>query len=312
LPSAGKLDRFRFPDDANVRIDSALGDVGEVSPYYDSLLAKVIVHAPTRAEAARRLSRALARAQIHGLRTNRELLVRVLEHPEFLSGQTDTHFLERHDAADLSKPLGDERVECLHAAAAALAAQASRRNQAAMLSRAPSGWRNNPSQPQQTRFRGEQGEITVEYEFRRAGLWVRVNGQELSDVKLTAASPDQVRLQVDGVEHTYDVHHLGDHHYVDSPLGTSTLTEIPRFALPEEATAAGSLAAPLPGVVIEIKIKPGDTVAAGDPLLVIDSMKVHHWIAASTSGAVTEVRVEQGQHVAAGAVLVVIEEALEK
>jgi biotin carboxyl carrier protein len=181
-----------------------------------------------------------------------------------------------------------------------------------VLGRAPSGWRNNPSQPQQTRFQGHYGEITVYYELRRTGLWLRVNGDELANVKLAAAAPDQVRLQVDGVEHTYDIHHVGDHYYVDSPLGSSTLIEVPRFPLPEETVAAGSLAAPLPGVVIEIKVKPGDAVTAGDPLLVIDSMKVHHWIAAPTSGAVTEVRVEQGQHVTAGAVLVVIEEVAEK
>jgi acetyl-CoA carboxylase biotin carboxylase subunit len=308
LPSAGTLHRFRFPDDAGIRIESSLDDTAEVSPYYDPLLAKVIVHAPTRAEAARRLSRALARAQVHGLRTNRELLVRILDHPDFLAGNTDTHFLERHEVFALSEPLGDDRVERLHAAAAALAAQAERRGDAKMLSRAPSGWRNNPSQPQQSRFRGYHGEITVDYEFRRAGLWLRVDGDELADVRLACATSDVVQLQVDGVEHTYDVHHRGDTVFVDSSLGSSTLAEIPRFPLPEEAVAAGSLAAPLPGVVIEVKVKPGDAVSAGDPLLVIDSMKVHHWIAAPQSGSVTEVRVEQGQHVAAGAVLVVIEE----
>jgi acetyl-CoA carboxylase biotin carboxylase subunit len=312
LPAAGMLHRFRFADDDGVRIESALGDAAEVSPYYDPLLAKLIVHAPTRAEAARRLGRALARARIHGLRTNRELLVRVLEHPEFLAGDTDTHFLERHDPKELSEPLGDERVERLHAAAAALAAQAVRRREATSLSRAPSGWRNNPSQPQQTRFRGHYGEITVDYEFGRSSLWLRINGQQWQDVRLAAASPELVRLQVDGVEHTYDVHHVGDHYYVDSTLGSSTLIEIPRFPAPEETVAAGSLAAPLPGVVIEVKVKPGDAVTTGDPLLVIDSMKVHHWIAATTSGSVTEVRVEQGQHVTAGAVLVVIEEASDK
>ncbi len=309
LPSAGTLHRFRFPDDADIRIESALGDTAEVSPYYDPLLAKVIVYAPTRAEAARRLSRALARARVHGLRTNRELLVRVLAHPDFLAGNTDTHFLDRHGVFALSEPLGDDRIERMHAAAAALAAQAERRHNAKILGRAPSGWRNNPSQPQQSRFRGYHGEIAVDYEFRRAGLWLRVNGEVWSDMCLASTAPEEVRLQVDGVEHTCEVHHHGDSFYVDSAQGASTLVEIPRFPLPEEAVAAGSLAAPLPGVVIEVKVKPGDAVIAGDPLLVIDSMKVHHWIAAPQAGNVAEVRVEQGQHVTAGAVLVVIEDA---
>ncbi|MEX2112543.1 MAG: biotin carboxylase N-terminal domain-containing protein [Pirellulales bacterium] len=308
LPQAGMLHRLRFPHDAGIRVESALGDRAEVSPYYDPLLAKVIVHAPTRAEAARRLSRALARTQIHGLRTNRELLVRILEHPDFLAGHTDTHFLEHHEVFALSEPLGDDQAVRLHAAAAAIAAQAERRRDALVLSRAPSGWRNNTSQPQQTRFRGYHGELIVDYQFQRAGLLMSINGEALPDVRLASATPEQVRLQVGGVEHRYDVHRHGGTCYVDSSLGCSTLIEIPRFPLPEEAIAAGSLAAPLPGVVIEVKVKCGDVVAAGDPLLVIDSMKVHHWIAAPRSGCVAEVRVEQGQHVTAGAVLVVIDE----
>ncbi len=111
LPSAGALHRFRLPELPGLRLDSAVRESAVISPYYDSMLAKVIVHAPTRAEAAERLGYALTRAEIHGLHTNRELLVRTLAHPEFLRGQTDTHFLERNDAAALSAPLGDIDVE---------------------------------------------------------------------------------------------------------------------------------------------------------------------------------------------------------
>ncbi len=127
LPSAGTLHRFRLPPGADVRLDSAIEGCGVVSPYYDPMVAKLIAHAPTRAEAARKLARALAGARIHGLRTNRELLVRVLEHPEFLAGKTDTDFLVRHDAAALAAPLCGAETERLHAAAAALAGQAERR-----------------------------------------------------------------------------------------------------------------------------------------------------------------------------------------
>ena len=102
------------------------------------MLAKVIVHAPTRAEAARTLSATLARAQIHGLRTNRELLVRILRHPQFLAGETDTHFLERHPAAELAAPLCDAAGEKLHAAAAALAAAGRAPADATVLATIPS------------------------------------------------------------------------------------------------------------------------------------------------------------------------------
>ncbi len=307
LASAGELHRFRFPEGCGVRVDSAIGDTAVVSPYYDSLLAKVIAHAPTRSEAARRLSRALAGAQIHGLRTNRELLVRTLEHPEFLRGQTDTQFLTRHDPITLAAPLGDDNAVCLHAVAAALAGQAGRRLESRALAQAPAGWRNNPSQFQQTRFQGDRAELSVEYAFAHAGLRVRVNGVDQPTWTCTAANADRVRLFAAGIERNYDVHRVGETYYVDSPLGASVLVELPRFPIPKEELALGSLVAPLPGVVNEVKAKQGDTVAAGDVVLVIDSMKVFHWIAAPLAGRITEIRVEAGNHVEAGALLAVIE-----
>ncbi|HET6325794.1 MAG TPA: biotin carboxylase N-terminal domain-containing protein [Planctomycetaceae bacterium] len=307
LASAGKLDRFCIPEGPSVRVDSAIGETGFVSPYYDSLLAKVIAYAPTRVEAARRLSRALAGAQIHGLRTNRELLVRTLEHPDFLRGQTDTHFLIRHDSAALSAPLGDDHTLRLHAVAAALASQAERRHEADVLGPVPSGWRNNPSQFQRTHFRSDQTEISVEYRFDRGVLRVRVDGEDQSDWKCIAATPVRVRMSAAGIERTYDVHRVGQTFYVDSPLGASVLTELPRFPIPEDKTPAGSLVAPLPGIVSEVKAKKEDTVAAGDVVLVIESMKVFHWISAPLAGRIVEIHVEAGTHVESGTVLAVIE-----
>jgi acetyl/propionyl-CoA carboxylase alpha subunit len=309
LASAGKLHRFRLPGGAGIRVDAAVGETAVISPYYDSLLAKVIAHAPTRAEAARRLSRALAAAHIHGLRTNRELLVRTLEHPDFQRGRTDTHFLIRHDPAALAAPLGDDRALRLHAAAAALAAQARRRREAKVLGMAPSGWRNNPSQFEKTRFQCDGGEISVEYRFARDGVHLRIDGEPQADWKCEAATPEQVRMSAAGIERAYDVHRVGDTSYIDSPLGASILVELPRFPIPTEATPAGSLVAPLPGIVSEVKARKGDTVAAGDVVLVIESMKVFHWIAAPLAGRIAEIRVEAGNHVESGAVLAVIEPA---
>lgn len=307
-PSAGKLHRLRLPAMSGLRVDSAIDDAGTVSPFYDPMLAKIIVHAPSRSDAVRRLAQALRRAKIHGLATNRELLVRTLEHPEFLSGAIDTHFLDRHDAAALAAPLGDEQVQRLHAVAAALAAQAARRQEANVLPSAPSGWRNNPSQPQQTRFQTENGELLVEYQFQRGGTRLWVDGVEQVDLRVVSATSDEVRLTSGAVERAFGVEHCGDTWYVDSPLGTSALVELPRFKLPEEEIAAGSLVAPLPGVVNEVKVNRGDIVAQGDVVLVIDSMKVFHWISAPVAGRIVEIRVDAGNHVEAGAVLAVIDE----
>jgi acetyl/propionyl-CoA carboxylase alpha subunit len=255
------------------------------------------------------LSRALAQAQIHGLRTNRELLVRTLAHAEFLAGKTDTDFLVRHDPAALAAPLADEQAEQLHAVAAALAASAQRRREAKVLASAPSGWRNNPSQFQRACFRGEHAEITVEYNFQRDGLRVSVDGRELAGVRFQVVSAERIDIEIAGVRRAYEVHRRDRTLYVDSPLGASVLEEISRFPARREEAAPGSLVAPLPGVVNEVRVKKGDAVSAGDVVLVIDSMKVFHWISAPLSGRVAEVRVEAGHHVEGGAVLAVIEES---
>jgi propionyl-CoA carboxylase alpha chain len=272
------------------------------------MLAKIIVYAPTREEAARRLSAALRRAQLHGLHTNRDLLVRTLEHPDFLAGRIDTHFLERHDVAVLAAPLADATAEQLHAAAAALWAQSQRRRAATVLAAAPSGWRNNPSAYQRARFRASAGEILVEYRFAREGLQLRVDGQELPDAKVVVDG-GSVRLEVAGVQRTYSVSRHDRTCYVDSPLGSSSLVEVPRFPLPDQQVTAGSLVAPLPGVVHEVRVASGDSVAAGDVVLVIESMKVHHWISAPLAGRIAEIRVTAGTHVQGGAVLAVIDES---
>jgi acetyl/propionyl-CoA carboxylase alpha subunit len=309
LPSAGMLHRLRIPPAEGIRVDAAIDTSGTVSPFYDPLVAKIIAHGPTRTEAARRLASALRRAHIHGVHTNRELLVRTLEHPEFLEGRTDTHFLVRHDPAVLAAPLADERAEGLHAAAAALAAQAERRRHAKVAAAAPSGWRNNPSQLQAARFRAGERQIAVEYRLARGGLQLRIDGQDQPDMRCESAAGDPIRLEIDGVERAYDVHRVGETFYVDSPLGNSVLVEVSRFGLVQEQAAAGSLVAPLPGVVNEVKVKKGDTVAAGDVLVVIESMKVFHWISAPAAGRVAEIRVEAGNQVDGGTVLAVIEES---
>jgi propionyl-CoA carboxylase alpha chain len=159
LPVTGPMRRFRVPD--GVRVDTGVEDGSMISAYYDPMVAKIVAHGATRGEAARRLADALTRAELHGMTTNRDFLVRVLRHPEFLSGDADTGFLERHD---LSAPLVADRR--LAAAAAALAGQARRRAGTRTLRTLPSGWRNNPSQLQVTRF---EGDLEVGYRFDRAG-----------------------------------------------------------------------------------------------------------------------------------------------
>ena len=115
-------------------------------------------------------------------------------------------------------------------------------------------------------------------------------------------------MEVDGVRRNYDVNRVGSTHFVDSPLGASELVEIQRFPSPESEAEAGSLVAPLPGIINEVRTKVGDIVAAGDVLLVIESMKTLYHVAAPAAGRVAELRVQPAAHVEAGAILAVIDE----
>ncbi|NJP34109.1 ATP-binding protein [Micromonospora thermarum] len=176
-PATGTLHRFALPGVAaefgplagpGLRLDSGVVDGSAVSVHYDSMLAKVIAWAPTRAEAARVLAGALARAELHGVATNRDLLVRVLRSPEFAAVEVDTGFLDRHP--EVFEPLLPADEVPLVALAAALASAADRRASASVLAGLPSGWRNVPAFPQVTRFTGpDGGEIEVRYRLDRAG-----------------------------------------------------------------------------------------------------------------------------------------------
>jgi propionyl-CoA carboxylase alpha chain len=307
LPTVGRLGRFRVPGD--VRIDSGVEDGSEIGVHYDPMLAKVIAHAPTRAAAARRLAHALERAELHGPRTNRDLLVRVLRHPEFLAGETDTHFLDRNPPAELGAPLLDADGEHLHAAAAALAAQAGRRTRAPVLATVPSGYRNNPSRLQETVFEGASGALAVGYRFGRDGrLTLRVEGTELADVVLHAARADLVDLEAEGVRRRYRVTRDGSAVDVDSPLGHSALRELERFPATAAEEAPGSLTSPMHGAVLRVNAAPGDSIERGAVVMVLEAMKMEHEIIAPATGTVADLRVGEGEQVEAGAVLAVIDE----
>jgi len=305
LPATGVLRSFDLGGD--VRVDSGFVAGDAVSPFYDPMLAKVIAHAPTRDEAGGRLAAALQHARIAGVVTNRDLLVRILRDQEFLDGQTDTAYLERNDPAILGAPLIDDDAAHVHTIAAALAVQAANRQAAGVWARLPSGWRNNPSQPQSVTFERRGAETRVDYAFRRDGLAVSVDGQAVA-VTLHDAGTDHVDVTINGLRRRYDITRAGDEVDVDSALGSSTHRLLPRFADPSSVVAAGSLTAPMPGAVVRVLVEPGDTVVAGQTLVVLEAMKMEHSVHAPSAGVVAEVRVQPGQQVDAGSVLAVVDE----
>ena len=305
-PQAGTLHRFDFPE--NVRTDTGFVDGSVVSVFYDSMLAKVIAHAPTRRRAAAVLADALARARIHGVRTNRDLLVNVLRHPAFLDGATDTAFFDTHGLDVLAAPLTTPVAARASAIAATLADAAHNRSAAEAFLPAPSGWRNLASGYQQRRYHDASGEeVEVRYRFARDGL--RLPDDE--NVALVSATPARVVLALDGVEYTFDVARHGDDVFdvfVDSPLGPVRFTAMPRFPDPGDAVAHGSLLAPMPGTVVRVGATVGAKVSAGQPLVWLEAMKMEHTVAAPSDGVLTELNVEPGRQVDVGEVLARVED----
>ncbi|MER8221379.1 biotin carboxylase N-terminal domain-containing protein [Streptomyces sp. NPDC094143] len=286
-PQTGTLHRLAVPD--SVRLDTGYTDGDTIGVHYDPMLAKAVAHAPTRAEAVRKLASALERAAIHGPVTNRDLLVRSLRHPEFTAARMDTGFYDRHLAA-LTEPAPDP-----HAPLAAALADAGARSRPGF-----GGWRNVPSQPQTKRYLMAGEEHEVRYRHTRHGL-------EADGVRVVHADARLVILEVDGVRRRFEVSRHGDRVYV----GTTALTALPRFPDPTTRHAPGSLLAPMPGTVVRVAdgLTAGAQVKAGEPLLWLEAMKMQHKITAPVTGTLTGLCVAPGQQVEPGALLAVVKEA---
>ncbi|KFG74534.1 acetyl/propionyl/methylcrotonyl-CoA carboxylase subunit alpha [Streptomyces mutabilis] len=285
-PQTGRLHRLAVPD--GIRLDTGHTDGDDIGVHYDPMLAKAVAHAPTRAEAVRRLAGALERAAVHGPVTNRNLLVRSLRHEEFTSARMDTGFYDRH-LADLTSPAPDP----LAPLAAALADAHGR-------SRFGGGWRNVPSQPQVKRYTMAGEEHEVRYRHTRAGLTA-------DGVRVVHADARLVVLESDGVRRRYDVARYGDDRV---HVNTTTLTALPRFPDPTAQHAPGSLLAPMPGTVVRVAegLTEGASVRAGQPLLWLEAMKMEHRITAPATGTLTELKAVPGQQVTVGSLLAVVQE----
>jgi propionyl-CoA carboxylase alpha chain len=304
VPALGTLHRFAIPAAPGIRVETGFRDGSVVSPHYDAMLAKVIAHGLTRADAARRLARALERAEIHGVITNRDLLVAILREPGFLAGATDTGYLTRHDPAALAASA--VKATATHALAAALARQARHRAEAPVLGTLPSGWRNVFSAPQRVTYTTAGECYAVAYRITGSTIQAWVNDVALGLV-VRAASPDRVDLEIDGTRREYRIHQVGAEVYVDASDGSSALSEVPRFGDPEKVAPAGSLLAPMPGLVLRVLAEVGAVVTAGQPLLVLEAMKMEQTVSAPAHGVVAELRAKAGEQVTTGQVLAVLE-----
>ncbi|MGA5871764.1 biotin carboxylase N-terminal domain-containing protein [Streptomyces cinereoruber] len=288
LPSGGTVLALHEPQGNGARTDSGLSEGTEVGSLYDPMLSKVIVHAPDRPTALRRLRAALADTVTLGVPTNAGFLRRLLAHPDVASGDLDTGLVEREAEGLVPKDVPAE----VYAAAAAV--------RLAELAPAPrDGWTDPFSVPNGWRLGGTPNPPA--FPVRVPGL-EPVTVEAPSGARVADAS---VTVVVDGVTHTFhragawlgrdgDSWHVLDHDPVEAALGGAG------------RGGADTLAAPMPGTVTVVKVSVGDEVEAGQSLLVVEAMKMEHVISAPHAGTVTELDVTPGTAVAMDQVLAVV------
>lgn len=327
-PQSGLLTAFDLPGadvaftvdpaPAGLRLDAGFAAGSEVGTHYDAMLAKVIAWAPTRRQAARSLAGALRRARLHGVRTNRDQLVAVLEDEAFLAGDVSTAFLGERDWTTGALP-GDRDQQAVALFAATVARAEEARARRTVQTRIPVGWRNVVSQRQVTRFEVAGAEVEVGWLGGRDGYVLDDVHGEVDDVRAVATTSLgerrwRVVVEHAGVRHPVEVALDADDTVaeVDASWGHTQARVVPRFVDPADAVASGSLLAPMPGTVVRVAVEVGASVSAGETVLVLEAMKMQHAVAAPHDGVVAEVGVAAGQQVAAGDVLAVVETSEEQ
>ena len=260
-PSTGRILAWRAPQ--NVRVESGIEAGTEVGIHYDPLIAKIIAHAPTREEAIRKLRHALESTLVHGVITNREFLIRVLDHPDFVNGRVTTDFAIpfEHDRS------GESHSKAALEAYLAVTRQAARN----IVPYVPSGYRNNPF-----------------------GALVR------SKARIVSVTAGGLRAEIDGVQREYVISEDANHYWVNDHI----FPRVPRYPSSESRASRESASSPMPGQVLRILAEPGRDVHIGDPLVVLEAMKMEQTIYAHADGVVEQVLVTIGQVVALGQTLV--------
>jgi propionyl-CoA carboxylase alpha chain len=304
LPVTGMVTRFIRPAEPTARFDSGVESGSAIGVEFDPMIAKVIVHAPTRTEAALRLAAVLERTQLQGLTTNRDFLVAALRHPSFIAGDTTTDFIARAQPAPIRTVTPTDLGH--RAVIAALRRQLANRANAGVWRAAPSGWRNTPLPWEQVRFACQGQVLEVSYLRGRDGAFRARVGEADYTARIVWSEGEALNIEIDGLLISASVNHDRDRWTVSDSQGELSFTEQPRFPIADAAGVAGALTAPMPGRVISLVAQVGQTVAAGAVLLILEAMKMEHRIIAPAAGAISEVRVAEGDQVTTGEMLIVL------
>jgi len=313
LPQTGTLLALRLPPVEVARVDTGVRQGDRVTPLYDPMIAKVIVWGESRLAAVDRLRRALAETAVLGVVTNLGFLFRVAAHPEFAAAAIDTGFIERHREVLLAGHRPASNLALAAAALARLLARKSAARTAAAGSGDPNspwartdGWRLSGASHQELIFRDGAEERKVIARARAAG-WLLQIGEEVIEAGGERRPDGTMSVVLDGVRRSVTVLDHGSEMAVYLDGENWRMVEIDPLATHEaDDPAAGRLTAPMPGRVTQLLVRVGDIVRRGEPLMIIEAMKMEHTVAAPADGVIETVRFGVGDLVEEGTELIAL------
>jgi len=301
LPEVGTLIAYDTEMAGDIRWDSGVEQGYKVGTDFDPMLSKVIAWAPNRIDAINKLARGLEKAHFGGVKTNRDFLISCLRNKSFINGNTTTDFIEREKPK--SEPVLSENQIFNASAAIALWIAMGNRASDEVTDFMPSNWTNGRMPHQRIKLMILKNEIEIKYQLNRSGLF-EVMG---TNCKIHAVDESGIDVEVGSHRFFAQVTRADDQILINMPFGDLDAVIVPRFIEPGNEVPEGGLVAPMPGKVIEVRVKKGDKVKAGDTLIIIEAMKMEHSIKATENGKVTKLMVSLNQQVDNGATLLVLD-----
>jgi len=304
LPATGTLHEWDVRSLDGLRIDTGVDRGSEVGIHYDPLLAKIVAHASDRESARRKLAYGLRDLFAPGVTTNREFLIRVLEHSAFASGNYHTGFIDQH--LDELVAGENEAEDLIVASVVALYLMKRHRAKAEILPNLPPSYRNNPFRDPSVKLRIAGAIFDVSWRPIGEDAFAVECRDWQANAHLVSFGGGRIRIAIDGIDRTFRISEAGDQFFAQSNLLSGVVTRSERYPRTQAATEHESAFAPMPGQVLRILVEVGQQISAGDPLVILEAMKMEQTLRAATDGVVEAVRVKQGDVVAPGDRLVEI------
>ena len=302
LPETGKMFAYeQAENDFMTRWDSGIHKDSVIGTNFDPMLAKVISYGATRDDAARVLAKSLEDSHIGGVITNKDFLIATLRSDEFLKGNTTTDFIERVKPPRVKNLSNDELNLAL--TAAAMWKQMRNRISSDIAPYIPSGWTNGRLPNPNITFVLDGEEIFVEYKLINKNKFLVFN----SEVEVVNIDDKYIDLVFDGVRVKSRISEDAEFILVHIPSGDVSFEVKPRFSMPGLEVQAGGLVAPMPGKVVDLKVKKGSKVKSGETLVILEAMKMEHSIKASEDGVIADIFIKENDQVENGAVLMVVD-----